>query len=204
MSRSTPSVLLLALALAVSAAPASAQHLRGWGVKAGSTLSSIQTELPSEDPEQRRGYSAFVFGEWAGAAPLSLVAEAGYLERGYSRDATIVVDDQAFERRLDRRFQYVSVAALARVTAGAMGLVSPYVAAGPRMNALVGNRRGEGIEGYDYAAVVWDASFGAGVEARRAVLEVRYNVGLNNALQGDSWGDTAYHRAVDFVLGWKF
>ncbi|HEX2081431.1 MAG TPA: porin family protein [Longimicrobium sp.] len=203
MPRSTPSVLLLTVALAISSAPASAQHLRAWGLKGAATLSSIQTELPSEDPEQRRGYSAFVFGEWAAAGPLSLVAEAGYLERGYSRDASVAVDDRVFEHRLDKRFQYVSVAALARVTAGTLGPVSPYVVAGPRMNALVGNRRGEGVPNYDYRPVVWDASIGAGMEARHAVLEVRYNVGLNDALQGE-WGEPAYHRAVDFVLGWKF
>jgi Outer membrane protein beta-barrel domain len=203
MSRSIPSVLLLALALSLSAAPAPAQQLRAWGLKAGSTLSSIQTELPSEDPEQRRGYSALAFGEWTAAGPLSLVAEAGYVERGYERDATVTVDDQVFPHRLDKRFQYVSLAALAKVTVGTVGPLSGYVVAGPRVNALVGSRRGEDVPDYEYRPVVWDASVGAGVEVRHAVLEVRYNRGLNDALQG-SWGEPAYHRAVDFVLGWKF
>lgn len=199
MSRSLPSVLLLALALAASDAPASAQHLRAWGLKAGATLSSLQTDLPTEDPEQRRGFSGFVYGEVAGPGPASLVAEAGYLERGYTRDATVAVDDEVFRRTLDKRFQYVSVAALAKVR----GPASLYVLAGPRMNALVGSRRGEGVPNYDYRPLVWDASFGVGAEARHVVAEVRYNVGLNDALQGD-WGESAYHRAVDFVLGWKF
>lgn len=203
MRRSAPPVLLLALALALTAAPAPAQHLRAWGIKAGSTLSSIHTTLPSEDPHRRHGYAALVFGEWTGAGLLSLVAEAGYLERGYTRYATVGPDDQVSRRKLDRRFQYVSLAALSKARIGTLGPLSTYVVAGPRMNALVGSRRGEGVPGYDYGSVVWEASAGAGVEARRAVLEVRYNRGLNNALQG-YWGQPAYHHAVEFVLGWKF
>ncbi|HEU0299409.1 MAG TPA: outer membrane beta-barrel protein [Longimicrobium sp.] len=198
MRRSLPPVLLFALALALSAAPAPAQHPRAWGVKAGPTVSSIHTELPSEDAQRRRGYAALLFGEWAGSGLLSLVAEAGYVERGYTRDATVGPGDPV-SRRLDRRFQYVSLAALSKARVGTLGPMSTYVVAGPRMNALVGSSRGEGVPG----SVVWEASAGAGAEGRHAVVEVRYNRGLNNAMRAP-WTQPAYHHAVDFVLGWKF
>lgn len=208
MNRIPSFALLLALA---AAAPASAQRLETYGFKFGPNTSTIQTDLPSEDPVRRHGVNAVLFAQLGLPGRLGLVTEAGYVERGYARevsaDPDVIMDDVY---RLDRRMQYVTVAALARLDVARMGPASAYALAGPRMNALVG-RRGEdtdnGIPGYGYRAVAWDFSAGAGVELVNGLpllLEARYNVGLNDAFQGEGWRGTAYHRAVDVVVGLKF
>lgn len=209
MIRHTPLALLLALA---AAAPASAQ-LQSYGVKVGGTESTIQTDLPSEDPLRRRGISWTAFAEWNAPGALSLVTEAGVLERGYSRMSGATPDlgsGAGYTYRQDRRMQYVSVAALAKLPVLRMGPASAYALAGPRMNALVG-RRGEdaggGMPDYAYNDVVWDVTAGVGVEGLRVlplVVEARYNAGLNDALRGEGWRGEAYHRAVDVMVGIRF
>ncbi|HEX6910504.1 MAG TPA: outer membrane beta-barrel protein [Longimicrobium sp.] len=205
MIRTTPFALLLALA---AAAPAAAQ-MQAYGLKLGATVSTLRTDLPSEDPLTRHGISGVLFAEWNGPGRTSLLTEAGYLERGYSRMAGAepgTGDDPGYAYRLDRRMQYVTVAALAKLPAVELGPASTYAIAGPRMNALVG-RRGEDVPGYDYRSVVWDGTVGIGAEAVRGlpvVAEARYSVGINDALSGGGWGEPAYHRAVDLMVGVKF
>lgn len=202
MIRTAPFALLLALA---AAAPASAQ-LQAFGLKLGATVSTIETDLPSEDPLNRHGVGGVLFAEWNAPGRASLVTEAGYLERGYSREAGTWVDDTGYGYRLDRRMQYVTVAALAKLPALDVGAASTYAVAGPRMNALVG-RRGEDVPGYDYRSVVWDGTVGIGAEAVRGLpvmVEARYSFGISDALSGGGWGEPAYHRAVDLMVGVKF
>lgn len=208
MLRSARPLVVLALAL-LAAAPAHGQQLRAYGIKLGPTVSSIRTDLPTEDPEQRIGFSAFVFGEWSGPGRTGVMVEAGYLERGYSVSHLTVVEDGPMdavltEGRLDKPFRYLSLAAMTRVSLPAVPGATTYVFAGPRVNALVGGRRGEDVPGYDYRPVVWDASFGVGAEGRRLLAEVRVNAGLNDALTGEGWRESAYHRAVDFIVGVRF
>ncbi|HST62011.1 MAG TPA: outer membrane beta-barrel protein [Longimicrobium sp.] len=212
------------LALAAAAAPASAQ-LQSHGVKIGGTESTIETDLPSEDPEARRGFNWMIFAEWNAPGALALVTEAGLVERGYSRiswtlpvadgsaDASVAPDVATPTEppmRLDRRMQYVSVAALARVPVATVGPVAAYAIAGPRMNTLVGRRgddSGDTSGEYGYRAVTWEATAGVGVEATRwlpLLVEARYNAGLNDAFSGSGWSDEAYHRAVDVMVGVKF
>jgi hypothetical protein len=180
--------------------------VQAYGLKLGGTVSTIATDLPSENPLSRHGFSGVLFAEWNAPGRATLVTEAGYLERGYSRMAGVWVDDEGYEYRLDRRMQYVSVAALAKVPAVAAGPASAYAIAGPRMNALVG-RRGEDVDGFDYRHVVWDGTVGLGVEAVRGLpvlAEARFSFGINDALSGGGWGEPAYHRAVDVMVGVKF
>lgn len=204
MPRSLRPLLLLALGV-LAAAPAHAQ-MRAYGIKAGATVSDIQTDLPSEDPESRQGISALIFGEWSGAGATGLVVEAGYVERGYSRMGQTVIDDGGSDaviltRKHDKPFRYVSVAALGRLELLRLPGAAFYALAGPRLNALVGGRSGEEMPGYDYWPVVWDATGGIGFESGSILAEVRYNAGLNDALSGDGWGEAAYHRALDVIVG---
>jgi opacity protein-like surface antigen len=203
----------LAVLLALAAAPASAQRVEAFGLKLGPTVSTIETDLPSEDPISRRGVNAVLFAQVGLPGPVSLVTEAGYLERGYARNTGSIPDDGSMEPytyRLDRRMQYVTVAALARLDVARVGPVSAYAVAGPRMNALVG-RRGEdtdgGMPGYEYRSVAWDVTAGAGVELVRGLpvlVEARYNAGLNDALDGEGWRGSAYHRATEVLVGFRF
>lgn len=218
MIRPASFAVLLALA---AAAPASAQTLQSYGIKLGGTESTIETDLPSEDPEARRGFNWMLFAEWSAPGALALVTEAGVVERGYSRLAySYPAADGSFApdvaipteppRRLDRRMQYVSLAALARHPLASAGPVSAYAVAGPRMNTLIG-RRGEdsgdtSVE-YAYRSVTWEATAGVGVEITSRLpllVEARYSSGLNDAFSGGGWGDEAYHRAVDVMVGIKF
>lgn len=204
MIRKAPFVLLLALA---AAAPASAQTLEQFGIKLGGTVSTIETDLPSEDPVSRQGFNGVLFAQVGLPGPVALFAEAGYLERGYARMVSSVPEASTdpYEYRLDRRMQYVTVAALARLDLLRAGSASAYAVAGPRMNALVG-RRGEDVPGYGYRSVVWDGTAGVGVEMRGlpVIAEARYSRGFNDALSGEGWRGTAYHRAVDVMLGIRF
>jgi hypothetical protein len=203
MIRTTPFALVLALA---AAAPASAQPLETFGIKLSLTASTIRTDLPSEDPETRHGGGGVLYAQWNGPGRASLVTEAGYLERGYSRWQSAYPDVMdPYAHRLDKRMQYVSVATLAKVPVAGTGAASAYVIAGPRMNALVG-RRGEDVPGYDYRPVVWDGTAGVGLEMRGlpVLAEARYSRGFNDALSGDGWRGTAYHRALDIMVGVRF
>lgn len=205
------------LALA-SAAPASAQALQSYGFKLGGTESTIETDLATENPVARRGFNWSVFAEWNAPGRLALVTEAGVLERGYGRTAgsypalgdpaTSLTVDPSF--RLDRRMQYVSVAALAKLPVVSAGPLSAYAVGGPRMNTLIGRGgedSGDTSGEYGYRAVTWEATAGVGVEATRVLpllVEARYSAGLNDAFSGEGWGEAAYHRAVDVMVGIRF
>lgn len=210
---------LLAVLLALAtAAPASAQALQSYGVKIGGTESNVEVDLPSDEELARRGVSWMAFAQWNVPGPVALVTEAGVVDRGYARmvgsypAADVYAETVALDppTRLDRRMRYVSVAALARLPVVSAGPVSAYAVAGPRMNTLIG-RRGEDsdgiLAGYDYRSVTWDATAGIGVEATRwlpLLVEARYNAGLTDAFSGELWGDEAYHRAVDVMVGIRF
>lgn len=213
MPNATPATALAVLLALAAAAPASAQRVEAFGLKLGPTVSTIETDLASEDPISRDGFNAVVFAQVGLPGPLSLVTEAGYVERGYARNTGASPADgsaEPYTYRLDRRMQYVTVAALARLDVARVGPVSAYAVAGPRMNALVG-RRGEdvdgGMPGYRYSPVAWDATAGAGVELSRwlpVLVEARYNAGLNDALEGEDWRGSAYHRATEVLVGFRF
>lgn len=216
MIRASSFAVLLALA---AAAPASAQALQSYGVKIGATESSVKVDLPFEEELSRRGLSWTAFAQWNVPGPVALVTEAGVVERGYARmmgsaatngpaaDVAIPVEPSF---RQDRRMQYVSVAALARLPVASAGPASAYAFAGPRMNTLIG-RRGDDASytsgEFGYRAVTWEATAGIGAEATRwlpLLVEARYNTGLGDAFSGGGWGDEAYHRAVDVMVGVKF
>lgn len=205
MIRASSFAILLALA---AAAPASAQAVETFGLKLGRTFSTVETDLPSEDPMSRQGHAGVLFAQWNGPGRTSLVTEAGYAERGYERvtgGGPDVIDGNL--TYIDRRMQYVSLAAMAKVPVVAVGPASAYAVAGPRMNTLLGSRRGEDLPGYDYRLVTWDGTAGIGVEAVRGMpllVEARYSFGLNDAFNGDGWRGSAYHRALDLVVGVRF
>jgi hypothetical protein len=205
---------LAALLAVAAAAPASAQRVEAFGLKLGPTVSTVETNLASEDPVSRDGFNAVAFAQVGLPGPVSLVAEAGYLERGYARDhvGPIPADGSTdpYAYRIDRRMEYVTVAALARLDVLRAGPVSAYAVAGPRVNALIG-RRGEDVDGsmpgYRYSPVALETTAGAGVELTRwlpVLVEARYNAGLNDALKGDEWRGSAYHRAAEVLVGFRF
>jgi hypothetical protein len=203
MIRASSVAFLLALA---SAAPASAQTVETFGLKFGATVSSLETEL-NEQTFSRRGYTGVLFAQWNAPGRLSLVTEAGYSERGYEREIGwrpgMLDPDRG---RVERRMQYASVAALAKVPVLPLGPVAGYAVAGPRVNALLGSRRGGDLPGQNYRSVALDGTVGLGAEAvhGRVLLEARYNFGLSDAFSGLGWDEPAYHRVLDLVVGVKF
>jgi hypothetical protein len=215
MIRPLSFAVLLALA---AAAPASAQALQSYGVKIGATESNVEVDLPSEEELGRRGVSWTAFAQWNVPGPVGLVTEAGVVERGYARMAGSAAAEPAGDvafpvepmYRQDRRMQYVSVAALARLPVASAGPVAAYAFAGPRMNTLIGRRgddSGDTSGEYGYRSVTWEATAGIGAEATRGLpllVEARYNAGIGDAFSGGGWGDQAHHRAVDVMVGVKF
>jgi hypothetical protein len=203
MIRASSFAILLALA---TAAPASAQAVEALGLKFGATVSSLETEADQET-FSRRGFTGVLFAQWNGPGRLSLVTEAGYSERGYEREIGFLpgmLDPDT--RRVERRMQYASIAALAKLPVLRVGPVASYAVAGPRVNSLLGSRRGDDLPGQDYRSIAWDGTVGLGAEAvgGLVMVEARYNFGLSDAFHGMGWDEPAYHRVVDLMVGVKF
>ncbi len=197
-------------------APAQAQLVRGYGVKAGPTFSNVRSpdlDLGGEAPlvfdtERRTGVALFAFVEWLDGPFFSVVTEAGYVQRGFEQIQEARTgpgeDGMLREVTLDTRFDYASFGAYARLRRP-HGALTPYVLGGPRLDVFLGGEPdGEGSLADSYAPVAFGGTFGSGVEVARLLpvavyAEVRYGVDLTNSLP-DVPRD-AYNNAFDVVLG---
>ena len=208
--RGTKFAATIAVALAGYVVPLHGQDQWRFGVKVGPTVSSVSTDLDHIDPQRRDGFSGIVFAKWDVGAPVRLVGEAGYAERGYKGEGTICRDEPSScsSWTYSRPFRYVSLASLIESPITSLGSTELYLLAGPRFNVLLCcSETGEPEPGYGYAENTWEATAGAGAAMTRGrlplLLEARVNLGLSDALEGD-WAEPAYHRSFDVMLGFAF
>lgn len=209
--------LFLSLVFIALVAPAHAQIIRGYGVKAGLTYSNVRSpDLDfggsgtsiSFDTERRPGVAIFGFVEWLDMPFFSIVTEAGYVQRGFQYVEEMrtgpgsggYIEEQTF----DTRFDYLSMAALARLR-WPSGALTPYVLGGPRLDFFLGGDPDEeGTLASSYASTSLGSTFGVGAEVSRGLpvalfAEARYSVDFTNALP-DVPRD-AYNNAFDVVIG---
>lgn len=209
--------LLLLLASAAIALPVSGQIFRGYGVKIGVTFSDVRSpdlDLGGEEPisfdtKRRIGVLASAYLEWLNLPAVSIVTEAGYVQRGYTtehegRDAQ---NNPAGTVRFTTRFDYVSFAMQGKVRLPSATLV-PYAVAGPRLDIFVGgDPNEEGTLASSYSTTAFGGTVGAGLEAPRILLvrlfgEIRYNFDITNSLP-DVPRD-AFNNAIDLLVGVRF
>lgn len=201
------SVCILTLVFfTASTFPAQAQLIRGYGIKAGVTSSNVRSQ--NFDLEQKRrtgiGFSAFV--EWLDASPLSIVTEAGYVQRGFAveYEARDAEKNAIGTLRFDDRFDYLSFATHAKAR-WPNGALSPYVLGGPHFDVLLsGHPDEEGSLSSFYSATAFGGTLGAGVEFSQRLpvnlfTEIRYSFDLTNSLP-DVPRD-AYNNTFEVLLG---
>lgn len=194
--------------------PAQAQLIRGYGVKAGVTAANVRSpdldlggETPiSFDTVRRYGVSALAFAEWLDLPFLSVVTEAGYVQRGYATETEgrDLNNNPIGTIRSDTRFDYLSFAAHAKLRAPG-GVVAPYVIGGPRLDVLLGGSPGgEGSIVSYYSPTAFGITAGVGAETTELLPvvvfgEIRYNVDFTNSLP-DVPRDM-YNNAFDVLVG---
>jgi hypothetical protein len=148
----------------------------------------------------------FGFVEWLGSSPVSIVTEAGYVQRGFATENE-GRDDQnnpTWTFRTDERFDYISLAPQAKVRLQ-RGRVAPYALAGPRLDFFLGGSPDEeGSLASYHASTAFGGVLGAGLEFSQGrpvtpFAEIRYNFDVTNSLP-DVPRDM-YNNAVDFILG---
>jgi hypothetical protein len=210
------SIVLLLVIVAVSP-PASGQILRGFGLKAGVTSSDVRSpdlDLGGEEPtsfdtKRRTGVVALAYLEWLNLPAVSIVTEAGYIQRGYATELNVrdAQNNPAGTLRLTTRFDYVSFAAQAKVRLP-HGTFGPYALAGPRLDIFVGGEPNEeGTLASAYSTTAFGGTIGVGLEAFRPLPvtlfgEIRYNFDVTNSLP-DVPRD-AYNNAIDLLIGVRF
>lgn len=191
---------------------AQAQMIRGYGIKAGLTLSDVHSpELTgaggtpiSFDTVHRTGFVALGFVEWLKASPLSIITEAGYVQRGFAiefegRDAQ---NNPTGKFRTEDRFDYLQLVVLAKLRLPQTRL-SPYIIIGPHLGLFLGgDPDGEGSLADSYASTAFGGTGGGGIEVALQVpifVEIRYSIDLTNSLP-DVPRD-AYNNAIEVVAG---
>ncbi len=177
---------------------ANAQLVKSYGVKLAFTLTSqtvdymVATRLETwrgMKTSARGGFGAGVFAEWLNIPLFSILSEIEYTQRGVHMLYPVPGGWWLTNGHMD----YISIPVLAKVTAP-LGLINPYVLAGPRADFLVG---------YQYDAIYPNNSIyndfnkatlggSAGIGAQTSTIlsfilsaELRYNFDFSNSFNGN-------------------
>jgi len=186
------SVVLSTLLLWVTSLPAHSQSPGSYGIKAGFTSSSISTDMFADEIKRREGLLAVAFAEWFNTSYFSLLAELGYVQRGYNNTVEFRdPDGQSLgQKEGNLRFDYLTLSVLPKLQYSGSTL-QPYVLAGSRGDVLL---RGESsrsnfdplVDQYDMVAL--GGIVGVGIETGKQIspvpvfVEVRYNADITDSL----------------------
>lgn len=213
-SRLLTATFAFAFLLFAAVPSAQAQLFQRAGLKVGAISSSV---VGSDEFAHGRhlGFGALLFAEWLDVGPLSLVTEAGYMQRGFTQDRGVclyrVRGSICYSHTSTAYLHYLSMATLAKLQY-ARGSLAPYVLLGPRLEIQI--NRGEEFT-YPHMAeqFIWHGTVGAGIELNSLlglplVTEIRYSFALESALSEEdrqSALDLAgYNRSVEVMLGITF
>ena len=123
-----------------------AQLLKSFGAKLAYTSSGQEFDYSSAgftlNPDRRNGFGVGLYAEWLNLPIVSVVTEVDYVQRGMVMEYPMTGPESPAEQigtiMNDNRLDYLSIPILAKATVP-MGLVSPYVIAGPRIDLLLGH-----------------------------------------------------------------
>lgn len=198
------------------------------GIKAGATMSSLsqyafEDDVDDYDEKSTTGFQAGIFAELPISEGFSIQPELLWMQKGGKTLYTQVLG-QEVERNL--RYNYLEVPILAKVKAGStdgtgIGLFfygGPFIsyALNGNISTEVGETKLEDVDiefddADDQRRVDWGAAFGLGVNLGALMLDLRYDLGINNLLDDSATagnnGDDPYLRtrsiglSLGFVLG---
>jgi hypothetical protein len=176
----------------------SAQLLRHYGVKVALTSATQRYQLtldPGLGTKRRVGFNVGAFAEWLDIPPFSLVSQVEYAQRGMGQDFVLTGPSGPTPigvRTLYSRLDYLSIPIVAKLRFP-MGLIAPYILAGPRVDILLGYRSDENAFNavYDkFKKTSVGGSAGVGIELESVLpftvlAEVRYNFDFADSYETD-------------------
>ena len=138
--KTAAAVALCTLALSLSC-PIQAQPLQSFGVKAGLTTASALDNL--DHFERRLGLDVLAHAEWFDLGRVSFITEAGYAQRGFIEVSEERDGDNVYlsDAKANTRLDYLTSGLFVKVHQEG-NAASAYLFAGPRLDVLVGRRRG--------------------------------------------------------------
>lgn len=172
------------------------------GIKAGATMSSLsqyafEDNVDDYDEKSAIGFQAGIFAELPISDGFSIQPELVWMQKG-GKTLYAQVAGTEIERNL--RYNYLEVPVLAKIKAGStdgsgIGLFfygGPFIsyALNGSLSTEVGDNKLEDVDiEFDdtdrQRRVDWGAAFGLGVNLGALVLDLRYDLGINNLLDGD-------------------
>lgn len=190
---------------------AQAQFVRGYGLKAGavSATQSWEYSVNINFPVERRwGVDAGAYMEVLDLPYISLLAEAHYIQKGFSITGLVTTEAQpdGWGEYITRRprVDYLSFPLLAKLRFE-MGTVTPYFFTGPRVDFLIA-KDPEGTQAVldNFKGTDIGGTVGAGAEVplpmvHAALIEFRYSPSFNEAYSSGSL--TVKNQSFEILLG---
>ena len=132
---------LLLLFIIFSFSNLSAQFIRGWGIKAGMTISNQTWDYSSSldidfETEDKIGLNVGLFMEILDLPFFSIVTELNYIQKGMELALPRTTADYPTANGFvnwDTRIDYLNIAAMAKVRLN-YGIIKPYILVGPKID----------------------------------------------------------------------
>ena len=170
--------------ITITATAVNAQLIRGAGIKVGATFSKQNWDYSSSgDTEKydRTGLNLGGFIEFFDNPLLTLVTEINYVQKGITRETEIPIPGPNPVVSTDKRIDYLNLAALGKVRLN-LGLVEPYVLAGPKIDFELTKENEQDIEN-NFQKGRWGLKVGVGSEINLLPLnlfaEILYDADFN-------------------------
>lgn len=207
--RTTMSVLVLSVA-ASSAALAQKTEVH-FGVLAGASFAKISGSDVTGDVKIRTGFAAGGFVNIGVSKNFAIEPEALFVQKGAKQT------DSGVESKIKVSYVEVPVLLKLRFPSASGGTVVPHVYAGP----YLGFKAGCHISATDGSITAsancadapfnakikstdFGATFGAGVDVGRAIIDARYDLGLTKLGNDPSGDNDIKSRTILLLVGWTF
>ena len=173
----------------------------GFGVHFGGTWTSLSTDEDDVDLSQGSGIVAGIFFGGNRDGRIGLQGEVSYLTKKVQ--ASGVDDDGPFDVEFNNK--YIQIPVLLRINTGSRSNNGPclFFLVGPSFDIKMSDNAedlfGEGLDDV-YEGVEYGIMAGAGFEAARFGVQVRYTWGLNNIFGTDAAIDAGFESSKFNVL----
>ncbi|HLP80854.1 MAG TPA: outer membrane beta-barrel protein [Nitrosomonas sp.] len=188
-----------------------AQIIRSFGVKVAYTSAELVYDDVewNQNTDRRSGVNAAIFVEWLNVPFISVVTQAEYAQRGRSISFYVIEPGTFHEslyQKVSDRLDYLSIPIMGKFRVP-FGFFSPFVAAGPRVDFLLGQQSDDGLFDQYIKKTNIGATLSLGGEVKTPLpftlaLEARYNVDLANARSMDY--TKVHNNSFDAWLGIGF